>query len=399
MIGTTPALYALGGGPVRLVGQGVLSPQVAFSRASTAFATGADGTAWQAAGVDAPRLSGAARRLLMEGQRTNLIQNPGNAGAAAGPLGSGGALPTGWGISTGINYEIAPVTRWGLPGVDIRFVGTPNTANARALSPGSFTTGTAGAQHAFSALVALVAGALPASLSSFVFRNGSETDIGVTFLPGAAPQRLSFTKTLPSTTVGPQFRWTFTNTTTAVDFTLFVSAWQVEAGGFVSTPVFPPAGTSAASTRAADLASLALGTARAARGTLAGTFLLPQAAPAGIELGLLQLDDGSEGNRIAFRIGAGGVTAGVQVVSGGSTAATLAGTAVTPGTAFRAALAWDPGGVALCLGGGAVQSYAGAPPPGLARLLIGRAAFGEIGPLDLHASRLPDSGLQALTTA
>ncbi|WP_376088643.1 hypothetical protein ACE7GA_16500 [Roseomonas sp. CCTCC AB2023176] len=94
------------------------------------------------------------------------------------------------------------------------------------------------------------------------------------------------------------------------------------------------------------------------------------------------------------------------MISGGSTAATLTGGTVAAGTAFRAALAWGPGGTALCVTGGAVQMSAAVPPAGATRLLIGhasaalnRALHGEVERLELYPARLPDSSLLALANS
>ena len=134
-----------------------------------------------------------------------------------------------------------------------------------------------------------------------------------------------------------------------------------------------------------------------------GSFVLPQSAPAGLDQGLLQIDDGTDANRVVLQNAAGGNAVQALVVSGGSTLATLGAGSTVPGTAFRVALGWNAAGVSACLGGGAVQSW-GALPAGLSRLLIGhasaglgRAAFGEVGFLNLHSTRLPDATLQALT--
>ncbi|WP_458098607.1 hypothetical protein [Roseomonas sp. WA12] len=176
---------------------------------------------------------------------------------------------------------------------------------------------------------------------------------------------------------------------------------QLEAGSFASSYI--PT-TDAAVIRAVDIAMRTLDAGQQQRGTLVGTFMLPISG--NISQGLFVLDDTTGNNRITLRAAANttAVTA-AKVLGGAATVGASAGTLV-PGTPFKAALAWDrtTGEFSYCMNGGAVQALAGGLPP-FTRLLLGHnhgtalteAAFGEIGPLDFHPSRLPDAQLQALT--
>ncbi|WP_420014339.1 hypothetical protein, partial [Teichococcus deserti] len=131
---------------------------------------------------------------------------------------------------------------------------------------------------------------------------------------------------------------------------------------------------------------------------------LDGAAAGASPAGLLQIDDGSDANRLLLRNAAGGSAIQALAVGGGATLATLAGGSMIAGTAFRAALAWSGSELALCLNGGTVQAAAATLPGGLTRLLAGhgsagltQAANGQLALLDYRPARLPNAMLQALS--
>jgi hypothetical protein len=414
MIGTTPVIHALGGGgPLRLVSPGKLLATMGFTRASVAQALAQDGTSYQQSAADAPRFVGTARRLLVEGPRTNALRNPNFEGAAAPSTN-----PTYQGLTgttSGVTRTIVGVgSVGGLPYLDLLLSGTASAAGTVILI---FESGTgiaaANAQTWTGGVGAAVISGTGATVGAVI--EIRPLDSSGTALSGATSATYALTSSLTrythtgtiaqaaTTYVRLHFRIGVTAGVTYNEVVRLVAP-QLELAPFASSLILPAAGALSATTRAADVPTFAISSALQGRGTLVGTFMLPQAAPAGVDLGLLQLDDGSDNNRLLLRGVAGGGTIGALAVSGGSVTATLTGAAVTPGTPFRAALAWGSGGVAMCLAGGAVQSAA-TLPAGLARLLIGhattglaRAAFGEIGPLDFHSTRLPDATLQALTT-
>ncbi|WP_159347634.1 phage head spike fiber domain-containing protein [Roseomonas harenae] len=406
MIGTTLAIHALGGGPLRLISRGGLLPSLGFARASAALVLGATGTSWQQAGADAPRFGGTARRLIVEGARTNQFTNPRSEGAVPGLVGAGGQLPTGGSVAgdAGLSTEVVGTgAEDGLPYVELRIFGTP-TASIYQLNHGGGTTPIAEGQIWTYSLFIRVTGGSTNGVNHFAPAFVTNMNVGIPTGTALRNCRVSASWSIASTGNSTGRLRISLATGQPVDMTFRLAVPQLELGAFASSPILPPAGTMAVSTRAADVPAYALPAAAQPRGTLIGTFILPQAAASGTEQGLLQLDDGGDGNRVILRNAAGGAAVEAALVSGGVTAAVLAGGTMSPGTPFRAALAWDPSGVALCMAGGAVQSAA-APPAGLARLLVGhaaaglgRAAFGEIGPLDLHPTRLPGTALQALTT-
>jgi hypothetical protein len=310
-------LLATGPTVLRVVSPGALGPGMTFQRASTGQARNAAGTAWDPYAVDAPRYSGPARRLLVEGQRTNLV------------LGSA-----------------APVTQ------SITVTGAAHTISFE---------GT---------------GSVTLSSATGTLTGTSTTDrVSLTVTPAAGSRTFTVTGDVRNA--------------------------QLEVGGFASSYI--PT-TDAAATRAVDVAARPLDAGQQQRGTLVGTFMI--LVSGNITQGLFVLDDGTAANRVTLR-SAANVTAltAARVTSGAATTGASAGS-LTPGTPFKAALAWDrtAGEFSYCMNGGAVQSLTGGLPP-FTRLLLGHnngatlteAAFGEVGPIDLVPARLPDAQLQALT--
>ncbi|MBI0534634.1 hypothetical protein D9599_03495 [Roseomonas sp. KE2513] len=415
MIGATPIIHALGGGPLRLVSAGALSGGLALTRASTALAADTDGTTMLSFAANAPRFQGAAQRLLVEGGRTNSLRNPRLEGAVAG---SPGTPPTYWTIAAlaGTTSTLALGTdpTYGLPVLSVRVQGTPTATGYFTVTP-EVTSAAAmpasiGQTWTFSAWVRLAAGSLPAS-SNYRIRiqergGGATPASDVQFTPAGAWQRITVTRTITDATTTYIQLGIMPNlaVSVAADFTLQIMTPQAEQSGFASTPVLPAAGTPASSTRGADVPVFSLNAARAAAGSLVGTFMLPTVSTGAADVqGLLVLDDGTDGNRFGLRKPGGAATlqpfrSASGTLTSGSSIQTLA-----PGVAFRAALAWDTSGIVACCNGGTVMSLAGAIPS-VNRLLVGhgastlgQGAFGEVGPLDLHPTRLPDATLQALT--
>jgi hypothetical protein len=146
----------------------------------------------------------------------------------------------------------------------------------------------------------------------------------------------------------------------AFEFRLRIGAPQLEQGAFASSPILPAVGTPAASTRGAIFAALP-----------------GQAAPAGLDQVVVQIDAGTDANRLLLRNPAGGNDLRLtrQVASGAMVDATSLGNQV-PGTSFAGWMSWDgAGGARAQLRGGAVQSVAGVPT-GLTSGRIGNRADG-----------------------
>jgi hypothetical protein len=368
-------LGVLGGGGLAagpLVVPGGLSGPVAFSRAQTggarATALGADGATWGEFGADVPRFQGAGRRLLLEGQRTNVVRNPRGQGAVAGVVGSGGALPTNWGIFANngvVTTVVGTGAVAGLPYVDIRFSGTTTATFYVGVFDTTAAAASGGQSVAGSAWVQMVAGST-ANITGFNLDTrynpaGFAPDgLG---LPTASLVRRTTVSPAPGGTTDffPSFGFGF-NSGVVIDITLRFAAPQWEIAPWVGTPVLPPAGTPGASTRGSDnLTAPYAALFPSGQGTLLGSFVLPNAASAAGEQVLFDLNDGTINNRITMRnIGGGAVIQHSRVIAGAAANATSVGS-MTPGTLFRVGLSWDGAQILGCLNGGAVQSVSGIP--------------------------------------
>lgn len=101
---------------------------------------------------------------------TNMIRNPNGAGFTAGVIGSGGVVPTNWGLTApdsgfGISTQIVGAcTNGGVSGVSFRIYGAATTgaggSTSLAFESNGQVTGTLGAQYNVGATVSLVGGSL-----------------------------------------------------------------------------------------------------------------------------------------------------------------------------------------------------------------------------------------------
>lgn len=181
--------------------------------------------------------------------RTNSITNPRAEGAVAGTPGN---LPTGWqarptGAPT--TEVIGATVRQGIPGLLMRFAGVPTTTGAQTWQLTASASHTVGHVLCASIYVELVAGSLT-NVGNFSVRNNVANDAGTAFTPGAL-QRVSRIWTSTVSPATPGLRWVYGDTVTAVDFTLFIGAPQLEINApFPSAPILPPVGSPGASSRA-----------------------------------------------------------------------------------------------------------------------------------------------------
>ena len=356
-----------------------------------------------------PRFTGATRRLLVEGRRSNQIRNARCEGAIPGPYASSGALPSFWGLNgaaPGVLEIIGSGEEDGLSYTDIRAAG--NSTFALRFGAPAEATSTAGQSIASAVHVRLLAGVLSdaAVLEVDFFTNNASSTNKIAIVPTTArlaSQRFSNVYVFPSA-ISVVSRLRFSG---SYDVSLRIAAPTLELdAAFPSSVILPPAGALAVSTREADQPVWAPAGGFGPQGTVVVRAMLPQLAPFGASQGLWQIDDGTDQNRIALRnTSAGSAITGV-VDLGGSNLATLSPGNMVPGTPFRAAFAWAPGDQALCLNGGEAQASAAALPTGLARMLVGhastqlnRAANGEVELVDYRPTRLPNAMLQALTKA
>ncbi|KAA2214682.1 phage head spike fiber domain-containing protein [Teichococcus oryzae] len=403
MVPSLPGL-AGSGQALRIVGPGY-ADRLQHLRDGAALVQGPSGMFADAA-ANTPRFQGGPNRLLVEDARTNLVRNPRGEGAS---IGSGiTRLPAYWQIDGTVPtiHVIGTGTEDGLPFVELRFVGS--STFALRFEGGSMPLVTSGQTYVSSFFLRLTGG----SLSNLLLQNnliaGGNVQSSLALMPLNAPlgqQRSAHAWTYSGGAAALASRLR-AQSSGSFDITLRLAAPQLEAGFSATSPILPAAEARIAALRTADRPVWAPALPWAPSGTLILHAMLPQPAPPNAEQGLLQLDDGGDQNRLVLANAAGGNTIQARLVGSGTDLGMVAGGTVAPGTAFRAALAWSPDGMALCLDGGIVRSVAGGPSSSLTRLLVGhasaalnRAANGEIAALDYSAARLPDASLQALTAA
>jgi hypothetical protein len=375
---------------------------------------------WQLFSADQPRYLLPDRWLEIEGQRRNDIRNPRCEGAVAG---TPGTAPTNWAMfpTGGVVFNIVGSgTEAGIPYVDIRLSGTSTTGLGVLIrADQTYPTAAQNEVWTHSAFVRLVGGSLAGitNLTMFVTEwtaanvfvtQGSTSFTAITggALSGG---RISHTRTLTGATTGragTQIAWT-PQISVAIDATFRIGAPQLELGAFASTPILPPAGAPAVSTRGADLVTAplaSLGIAAGGPATVLVHALMPVAfGTSGVEHTLVQMDDGTENNRFTL-LNYSGTNVGVRrVLSAAASSASLGN--MTPGTAFRAGFTISGGRMAGSLNGAAVVAVTGGPTAGLTTIRIGAnvtgglALFGSMGLLRLLPTALADGDLQAAVAA
>lgn len=376
----------------------LLRPQVS----SRATALSADGVTWSELGADAPRFHGSARRLLVGGQRTNTVRNPR----------AEGSPPTNWvvtplagltttfissGVADGINFATYEVS------------GTPTATTGSLLAFDTSIMAAASEVWSGSAFIGLdPTFSNDVSGMQFALRLFAVSDpAGTSFTPTTAAlsgQRVVTTRTMPAstTTVQPRIRYSGT-LGVPVLFRIRVGWPLCERAAFASSPVLPPIGGPAASTRGADMLSASLsslGIAVTGAGTILLSCLVPQS---GHGYTLVQVDDGTESNRL----GVVSLPSATQLRASRNTAGAGAGIDIgTQSTAavFRLGMSLDGAGrMAVSLNGAAVLSVSGAPIVGLTTLRISNNSVGT-GPAFLELAHLrvlrfavSDAGLRSLT--
>lgn len=349
-----------------------------------------DGVTWLPSLADEHRFQGAAQRLLLEGARTNHVSNPRSEGLVAG---SPGTAPTTWTMSfaattNGLTRNI--VGTQVVDGVMCLVVELSGTATAASTFDIGMTLTDAvvtatGEVWTVSNFVALLSG----SMSGVTPRNAAveanssgtalTTQVGTVRTVTSTLTRFSDTFTMGHASVlrvQPRWRLTIANGTNLTTPLRIAVGWpQLERAAFASSPILPAVGAPAVSTRLADVLSTSLtnlGIPVNGACTIIWRGVLPQAAPAGVDQMLLQLDDGSDSNRYRVRNPAGGSTivAG-RVTAGASVDATSAGS-MTPGSLFTVAVAINGSGrIAISLNGAAAQVATGGVTTGLLNLRIG----------------------------
>ncbi|MGR0183219.1 phage head spike fiber domain-containing protein [Azospirillum aestuarii] len=213
--------------------------------------------------IDFDPVTLACRGMLAEATRTNSIRNPRCEGAIAG---TPGTLPTYWSanaLPSGLTRSVVGSgTEDGIPYIDIRFQGTATgytdiVMDSPAAAVGQTATGSVyarlvgGSWSGVSGADLIIYGAPSYS------DNAAASLLGVTGAP-LRTQRTQATRTFTNgTTTAASVRVTLT-AAGAVDVTLRIGLPQYELGAPASSPILPPVGAPAASTRNADWPTVAL---------------------------------------------------------------------------------------------------------------------------------------------
>jgi len=252
-----------------------LDPRVTFARASSAVVVDPTGV-YREVTSNVPRfdhdpVTGESLGLLIEEQRTNSIRNPRGEGAVAG---TPGTTPTNWAVQTvsGVLTTVVGFgTEDGISYVDIRYAGTNSGSTG---FPTIFFESIGGIAASASQVwsgslyARLIAGALPTSVTFSAW----ELDVSNAYLRNTSFSAPSFTPTTAAlktqrvlagsgttgantTSIRPLIAVTV-NSGQAVDFTLRIGWLQLELGAFATSPILPPVGSPAQSTRAADAANM-----------------------------------------------------------------------------------------------------------------------------------------------
>ena len=344
-----------------------IDPRITFTRASTGTYVGANGLI-ATAGTDVPRIqyssAGVCQGLLVEEARTNLALYASD-------------------LTNAVWVKVTVTTAMTATGPD----GAANSATTVTSTAGNGTI-----------LQTIVSGSAARIQSCWIKRRTGTgtvnmTQDGTTWAAVTVTAGWTRVNIAAATLANPIVGLQIVTNGDAVD----VAYMQQEVGSTVSSAI-PPT-TSASVTRAADVASMPVGSwFNAGQGTIivAGTW--PSAVGTS---SVASFRAGSGGNNAA-EVYAGGSNATFEVDSGGVTSALL-NSAFSVSTAFKAAAAYATNDFAFTYNAGTVQKdTSGAVPVGIDTLWVGginssQKSNGTIQSIRYYPRRLPDTMLQALT--
>jgi hypothetical protein len=298
--------------------------------------------------------------LLINQAQTNYVPNPRFEGAVAG---SPGTSPTGWTLTTPPNgiarQVIGTGSEDGMPYIDMRFYGTPDTSGLWAVyfhaigavpaSPGQSWTGAMN--------VRLVGGSLTnMQFQQRVITRRADTGgvdlITPVFIPQAtrlAVNRVSATLASASATTASAQMGIGLSFTAGMpaDVTLRIGAPTLAALSIAPPIILPAAGAQGNSTRAVDTLSLT-GSAFTQRvnptqGTIAVDVVMLRAIASNELARVLHLCDGTLNYTIDLY--ATGTRVNAQVIWGGAGQGSTAGYPSAVGERVRYVLRWQPGSV------------------------------------------------------
>ncbi len=312
-----------------------------YSRTGITAAQRADGT-WFEVGANVPARD--ARGLAIFNGVTNQARNPRAVGTVAG---TPGTAPTGWG-NEGTDRTIHGLTTvQGLTLLDLTYAPPgPGSTNRQLTLEGNTIAAAAGDVWSCSLFVSIISGAGVSARLDLEYRdangalvaNGSFTSAALSTI-SANLTRLTVSGTAPAGTarITAQLRLDFTGATTS---RIRYGLPQIELSSAATPPVLPPAGTIAASTRAADQPVQNLqptSPANAAAVTVEMGFLIPAFFPSHI---LWQINAaGVFTDRII--LGVSGGQARVHTFVGNVSTGEYAVGAITAGVPQAVAISWD----------------------------------------------------------
>ena len=315
---------------------GLLTPTalgITTSRASVKQVRDAYGN-WSQVAANVTATSALGRST--EEARTNSIPVNNMSGAVVGVLGSGGSLPTGWGVG----YNGQPITGTvvgtgvenGINYVDVNFSGTvTGLAQIFLFTLGTTAAAASNGQNWASSAFLRMSGGSTSNISGVqvgftdrqaggaggtyvAFSTNTISGLGVA---GIGSNRLSVIGTISDASAAYAWQLLYVNSIAAgaINITLRIGWPQLELGASVTSPIVT---SGSALTRAADLTTLS-GVAT----TGAAVTLFSQAAPQtpiayGATQPVIALSDGTLNNRFQLYRGTTG-TDGLTTVIGGST--------------------------------------------------------------------------------
>lgn len=352
------------------------------------------------------------------GARGNAFTNPRFEGATPGVLGSGGVMPTGYGVfGSGIATEVIGVGTWrGAPALTLRFTSASAPSFFVLSMPGGPTT-VIGDNVITSYWGFVVAGSLAGITSSRVGNTAGGTSSLTTPQISATPNRLTNVRVATSTSIGSGLRFDCT-LGAAIDVTITFALPQIENGGtanFASAPILPAVGSLTASTRAQGSVTIPVQQLGARLSRRQGLILIdwnsqpgPFTSAADADwFGLVSWGDTTADNRMGLLVNPAHSSIQARCTAGGVVQAASAVTITAPaaGLTTRAALAWDldAGFMQVAARGAAGTKVAlTAAPAVLSNLMLGRYAtsnpgFVRIQGFDCRPAAVFDATLAALT--
>lgn len=322
------------------------------------------------------------RGLLVEEQRTNTLRNSQGGGAVAGVLGSGGAVPTFWAMSSssGVAREIVGIgVENGIPYIDVRFTGTPTVAAWWLGFESSWPVAAPGQVFTTSAFVRRLAGAgigvavlVEGVTAANAWVENSGYVVPPALLDGGRLVRASITRTMQGATVErARAQIEFTATVgQSVDSTIRIGLPQLEQGAFPTSPIIT---TNAAATRAADVVQVIDGLWRGnSAHTLyveASRFVIQPAGTGGAIFAALRTADVAVDGVFIACSASVPTTQGVQIW--GRAVNILNPAAATAGTVYKLAVTTSKTRCAAAIDGAFIGAATFAELPALTRLFLG----------------------------